>query len=90
MARSLRLELAPIALGGARQDVVQGQLLLLLPGRLFAVAGLAGFLRNREPGLLGEVAHGLDEAHAVLLHQEADRVAVDAAAEAVVGLARRE
>ena len=34
------------------------------------------------------VANGIDEAHAVVLHEKADGVAVHAAAEAVIGLAR--
>ena len=37
--------------------------------------------------LLRQILHGVDEAHAVVLHQEADGVAVHATAEAVVGLA---
>jgi len=54
---------------------------------LFALFGTALVLRHDHADLLGQVFHGLDEGGRRVLHQEADGVAVHAAAEAVVGLA---
>jgi hypothetical protein len=61
-------------------------------------AGLAGFLiveaaaiafRYRHAGATSQVLDGIDEAHALVFHDEADSRAVGAAAEAVVELLGR-
>ncbi len=82
------LERRAVELGGGEH-----QLRVVL--RLDSARGLALALdaRHREPGVAGELLDGLGERLAAVLHQEADRGAVRAAAEAVVellGLAHRE
>src|SRR5690606_9028536 len=56
---------------------------------LVAARGVTRFLRHLHADLLRELAHRLDEGQAAVLHQEADRVAVHAAAEAVIELLAR-
>ena len=47
------------------------------------------FFGNLQAVLLGQILHGLHKSHAGVFHQEVDRVAVLAAAEAVVKLLGR-
>ena len=81
-------QLAPIALGSLGQHVTQSRLALLLRDSLFALGYGTGVFRHGHAGLLRQVTNGVDEARAVLLHQEAHCVAVHATTEAVVGLSR--
>ena len=63
--------------------------LRLLARGFGALLGRGVVLGHGHAHLLGQVGDGIDEAHAVVLAQESDRVAVHAAAEAVVRLAGR-
>ena len=67
-------------------QAVRSDLGRLGPGTLFGRLGLFGHL---QADLLGQVLDGLDEAHAGVVHQKADGIAVLAAAKAVVELLGR-
>jgi hypothetical protein len=77
------LELLPVILRGAGHEFSErggfGSLLPALVGAL---------LRHRQADLPCQVFHGLDEAEAGILHEEADGAAVRPAAEAVIELFR--
>ena len=74
---------------GLVQHVVQrGLLLALLRGALAVLRGRA-VVGHLQAHLRGQVLHGLHEAHARVLHEEADRIAVRAATEAVAELLAR-
>jgi hypothetical protein len=89
MARGRVLELAAVVFGGAFQHLAQRGLVraclqcALLFGRVRRVVG------HGHADLLRQVGHGIAEAHAGMLHQEADGVAMRAAAEAVIELLGR-
>src|SRR4051812_39465039 len=76
----------PIGLGRLFQNFRQRSLLLSLTRRAGSLFGGGVVLRNLQPILAGEIVHGLDESHSAVLHEEADRVAMRAAAEAVIEL----
>ncbi len=80
------LQLLAIGLAGLFQHVGQRGLLLPLLGRARPILRAGLILRNLQPVVLGQVAYGLDKAHAGVFHQEVDGVAMLAAAEAVVEL----
>ena len=83
------LERALVVVGGLGQHVAEGGALGAFGVGTGAVFGRGGALGHGQAHLLGQIAHRVHEAHAVVLGQEADGVAVRAAAEAVVGLSRR-
>jgi len=72
-----------------REDVGQARLLLLVRRGAFTLGRRGLVLRYAQADLLGEFGHRIDETHAAVLDQEADRVAVRPAAEAVVELLGR-
>ena len=80
------LESALVSLAGFFQHAGEGVLLLALRLGAGFVLGAAFFLGDDHAILAGEVFDGLDEGHAGVVHQEADGIAVFAAAEAVVEL----
>ena len=55
-------------------------------GRDLVLRHIGGFLRHADADALGQVFHRLDEAHAGVLHDEADGGAMRAATEAVIEL----
>ena len=82
------LELAAVVAAGLGEHVHQRELLLAGLGGALALARVAVVVGHGQAQLAGQILDRLDEAQAAVLHQEADRVAMHAAAEAVVGLAR--
>ena len=80
------LELVAVGVAGAFQHVVQGGLLELGGGLALALLRADVLLRHDHADLASQVIHGFHEAHARMLHQKADGIAVLAAAEAVVEL----
>ena len=74
---------------GFFQYIGECGLALLLLGGALALFGRALVFRHHHADLLGQVLHRFDKAQAAVVHQKAHRIAVHAAAEAVVGLARR-
>jgi hypothetical protein len=62
--------------------------ILALLGALRRLLG-THHLRHFHPDVLREVLHGVDKTHSAVLHEEADRSAVRAAAEAVIELLTR-
>ena len=89
MARRAGLELLAVVVAGLGQHIGQRGAALLLRGGLFALGGRAVFLGHRQADLLCEVFHRVDKGHAAVFGQEADGVAVRAAAEAVIELFAR-
>jgi hypothetical protein len=83
------LELLAVSIAGFLQHVRERGLLLALLCGAGAVLRRGVDFGDLHPVLLGKVLDGLDEIHAGMLHQEADGVAVLAAAEAVVELLAR-
>ncbi len=79
------LELILVVLGGARHDFDQRPRL----AGLFILEAAPFAFRHLHAGAGGEVLDGIDEAEALVFHDEADRRAVRAAAEAVVELLGR-
>ena len=65
------------------QQVAQALGFLLLLGLALALGGADVVLRHLQAALVGKLLHGFHKAHAGMLHQEADGVAVLAAAKAV-------
>ena len=70
--------------GGPVHPLRQRQLLTGLLGGITPLAGVV--FGHGQPGVAGQFVHGLDEAHAEVLHQEVDGRAMGAAAETVVKL----
>ncbi len=82
-------QLLVVAGGHLVEQVVERGLLLALLGGAGALLRAQVFLRHLQAGLLRQVLDRLDEADAGVLHQEADRVAMLAAAEAMEELLGR-
>ena len=78
-----------VVVAGARQNFAQGLPLLALLGCAGALLRARIALGNRDAGTLRQLAHGVHERQPLVLHQEADRVAMRAAAEAVIRLPAR-
>ena len=74
---------------GLLEHVGQRGLLLALDGGAGAFGRRGVVFRHLQAVLAREVVHGLHEAHAGVLHEETDGVAVGAAAEAVIELLGR-
>ncbi len=79
------LELGLVVGSGARHDLDQRAGLAWL----FVVETASFALRHAHPGAAGQFLDGVDEAHALVFHDEADGRTVRAAAEAVVELLGR-
>ncbi len=83
------LELATVMRGGPGQDVGERDPSLLLGGGQFAIRHRPVVVGHGQADLLRQILDRIDERHAVLLDEEADRIAVRSAAEAVIELLRR-
>jgi hypothetical protein len=81
--------LTSVTLGRPLQDIRERRLPFLARHRFLALGRRARLFGHRHPGLLRQIAHGVDKPHAVLLDQETDGIAMHAAAKTVVGLPRR-
>ncbi len=81
----VRRDLELVAVGFTRffEHIAQAVLLGFLGCRFGTVFGRLLFFGHHHAGLLGQVFHRFDEGHARVLHQEADGIAVFAAAKAV-------
>jgi len=80
------LELLAVMVACLVQHIGQRGLAFFQRGSFLALLRRAVVLGHRHAHLLGEVAHRIEKAHPRIGHQEAQRVAVHAAAEAMVGL----
>ena len=78
-----------VRVSGAFKHVRQGGLLLALGGGASAFSRRGIVLRHLQAVFLRQVGHGFDKAHAGMFHQEADGIAVLAAAEAMKKLLGR-
>ena len=80
------LEVLAVGVACLLQHVGEGGLFLLLRGLALALGGADVVLRHLQADLAGKILHGFDEAHAGMVHQKADGVAILAAAKAVIEL----
>ena len=77
------LELLAIGLAGFFQQITQCFRLLLLLSLALALGRTDVVLRHLQAALVGKLLHGFDKAHAGMLHQKADGIAILATAKAV-------
>jgi hypothetical protein len=78
-----------VGVAGFFEHVGQRGLLLALAGGAGAFGRRSVVFGHLQAVLAGQVVHRLDEAHARVLHEKADGVAMHPAAEAVIELLRR-
>ena len=77
------LEPGLVGLAGFFQHFAQAGVLVARGGCALAVLGAALLLGHRQARALGQLLYGFDKAHAAVLHQKANRIAVFAATKAV-------
>ena len=76
-------ELLAIGVAGFFQHVGERGLFLFLLGLAFALGRTDVVLRHLQADLIGQILYGFHKAHAGMLHQKTDGIAVFAAAKAV-------